>query len=29
MKNKELEMFSFDTIKNEFIGETGTIKRTL
>jgi HTH-type transcriptional regulator/antitoxin HipB len=31
MKNKdtELEMFTFDQIKNEFIGEVGTIKRTL
>ncbi|MDQ5929588.1 MAG: hypothetical protein QG594_1368 [Bacteroidota bacterium] len=31
MKNeaKELEMFTFDQIKNEFIGETGSIKRTL
>lgn len=33
MKNKEqdleLEMFSFDKIKDEFIGEIGTIKRTL
>lgn len=31
MKNKEkdLEMFSFDQIKDEFIGETGTVKRTL
>ena len=28
-KNKELEMFSFDQIKNEFIGEIGTEKRTL
>jgi HTH-type transcriptional regulator / antitoxin HipB len=27
--NKELEMFSFDQIKNEFIGEIGTEKRTL
>ena len=27
-KNKELEMFSFDQIKNEFIGEIGTEKRT-
>ena len=31
MKNKEneLEMFSFDKIKDGFIGETGTVKRTL
>ncbi len=30
MENKnELEMFSFDEIKNEFIGEIGTPKRTL
>ena len=28
-KNKELEMFSFDQIKDEFIGEVGTVKRTL
>lgn len=27
-KNKELEIFSFDQIKNEFIGEVGTEKRT-
>lgn len=27
-KNKELEMFTFDQIKDEFIGETGTEKRT-
>lgn len=27
-KNKELEMFTFDQIKNEFIGEIGTEKRT-
>ena len=27
-KNKELEMFSFDQIKDEFIGEIGTEKRT-
>lgn len=27
-KNKELEMFSFDQIKDEFIGEIGTKKRT-
>lgn len=30
MENKnELEMFSFDEIKNEFIGEIGTPKRTI
>ena len=31
MKNKEkkLEMFTFDQIKDEFIGEVGTVKRTL
>ena len=31
MKNKEekLEMFSFDKIKDEFIGKEGTVKRTL
>jgi HTH-type transcriptional regulator/antitoxin HipB len=28
-KEKELEVFTFDQIKNEFIGEIGTIKRTL
>ena len=28
-KEKELEMFSFDSIKDEFIGEVGTVKRTL
>jgi len=28
-KEKELEMFSFDEIKDEFIGEVGTEKRTL
>ena len=28
-KEKELEMFSFDKIKDEFIGEVGTEKRTL
>lgn len=28
-KEKELEMFSFDTIKDEFIGEAGTAKRIL
>jgi HTH-type transcriptional regulator / antitoxin HipB len=27
-KNKELEMFSFDQIKDEFIGEIGTEIRT-
>ena len=27
-KNKELKMFSFDQIKDEFIGEIGTEKRT-
>lgn len=27
-KNKEFEMYSFDEIKNEFIGEIGTEKRT-
>jgi len=27
-KNKELEIFSFDQIKDEFIGEIGTEKRT-
>lgn len=27
-KNKELEIFSFDQGKNEFIGEIGTEKRT-
>ncbi len=27
-KNKELEMFTFDHIKDEFIGEIGTVKRT-
>ncbi len=26
-KNKELEIFTFDQIKNEFIGEIGTEKR--
>ena len=31
MKNKDvtLEMISFDKIKDEFIGEVGTVKRTL
>lgn len=29
MKNKDLEMFTFDEIKDEFIGEVGTVKRTL
>lgn len=28
-RNSDLKMFSFDEIKDEFIGETGTIKRTL
>ncbi len=28
-KEKELEMFSFENIKDEFIGEVGTVKRTL
>jgi DNA-binding XRE family transcriptional regulator len=28
-KNSKLEMFSFDQIKDEFIGEIGTEKRTL
>ena len=27
-KSKELEMFTFDQIKDEFIGEIGTEKRT-
>ena len=27
-RNKELEMFTFDQIKDEFIGEIGTEKRT-
>ena len=27
-KNKELEIFTFDQIKNEFIGGIGTEKRT-
>ena len=27
-KNKELRMYSFDQIKDEFIGENGTEKRT-
>jgi plasmid maintenance system antidote protein VapI len=27
-KNKELEVFTFDQIKDEFIGEIGTEKRT-
>ncbi len=27
-KNKELEIFTFDQIKDEFIGEIGTEKRT-
>ena len=29
INEKELEMFSFDKIKDEFIGEIGTVKRTL
>lgn len=29
MKNNELEMISFEQIKNEFIGKIGTTKRTL
>jgi HTH-type transcriptional regulator / antitoxin HipB len=28
-KDKELEMFTFDQIKDEFIGEVGTVKRSL
>ena len=28
-KNKTLELFSFDQIKDEFIGEIGSVKRTL
>ena len=28
-KEKELETFTLDTIKDEFIGEVGTTKRTL
>ncbi|MEZ4917054.1 MAG: helix-turn-helix transcriptional regulator [Chitinophagales bacterium] len=28
-KNKELKMYTLDQIKNEFIGEIGTEKRTL
>ena len=28
-KNKELQMYSFDQIKDEFIGEIGTEKRTI
>lgn len=28
-KNKELEMFTLDQIKDEFIGEVGTDKRTI
>lgn len=28
-KEKELEMFSFEQIKDEFIGKVGTVKRTL
>lgn len=27
IKNKELELFTFDQIKDEFIGEIGTEKR--
>jgi len=27
-KNKEMEMFTFDQIKDEFVGEIGTEKRT-
>ena len=29
MENRKLEMFTLDQIKNEFIGEIGTEKRTL
>lgn len=29
MKKNDLEIFTFDAIKDEFIGEIGTIKRTL
>lgn len=29
VKDKNLEMYSFDQIKNEFIGEIGTEKRTI
>jgi hypothetical protein len=28
MESEEMEMFSFDRIKDEFIGEAGTEKRT-
>jgi DNA-binding XRE family transcriptional regulator len=28
-KEKELEIFTFDQIKDEFIGEVGTVKRSL
>jgi DNA-binding XRE family transcriptional regulator len=28
-KEKEFEMFTFDQIKNEFIGEIGSVKRTV
>ncbi|MGC4128659.1 MAG: helix-turn-helix transcriptional regulator [Bergeyella sp.] len=28
-KNKDFEMYSFDEIKDEFIGKTGTEKRTV
>ncbi|HEY9221338.1 MAG TPA: helix-turn-helix transcriptional regulator [Lutibacter sp.] len=28
-KKKELEIYTFDKIKDEFIGEVGTVKRTL
>lgn len=28
-KEKELEIYTFDKIKDEFIGEVGTVKRTL
>jgi len=27
-KEKELEIFTFDQIKDEFIGEVGTVKRS-
>ena len=29
MENRKLEIFTLDQIKNEFIGEIGTEKRTL
>jgi hypothetical protein len=29
MNDKGLEMFTFHQIKDEFIGEVGTVKRTL